>query len=276
MHTFISALLTAAVTLLIVGDTSNPQDKQKKHVNVGYSDTPKIPGQKWRVHDLARPRPKIVTPGTASTQDRAGIPPSDAIVLFDGKNLDSWTGRNNKASWLVKGDFMECNKTGTIRTRQSFGDCQLHIEFQCPNPPKGDSQGRGNSGVYLMGKYEVQVLDSYDNVTYADGQAGALYGQTPPLVNACRKPGTWQMYDIIFNAPRFTDDGKLKSAAYVTVLLNGVLLHHRRALIGATTHRKVGAYRAHGPKGPIHLQDHGNPMRFRNIWVRELEGYDSQ
>jgi hypothetical protein len=140
---------------------------------------------------------------------------------------------------------------------------------------KGKSQGRGNSGVFLMGKYEVQILDSYDNVTYADGQAGAIYGQTPPLVNASRKPGTWQMYDIIFKAPRFKD-GKLVSPAYVTILHNGVLLHHHRALIGATTHKRVGTYKAHGPKGSIQLQDHGNAIRYRNIWIRELKGYDQK
>jgi hypothetical protein len=212
-----------------------------------------------------------VTPGNGTAA------PSDAAVLFDGDSLSKWksTKDGGEAQWKVEDGYVEVTQTGDIETLEHWGDCQLHIEWAAPAEVKGDSQGRGNSGVFLMGNYEVQVLDSYNNVTYADGQAGAIYGQTPPLVNASRKPGTWQMYDIIFKAPRFKD-GKLVSPAYVTILHNGVLLHHHRALIGATTHKRVGTYKAHGPKGPIQLQDHGNAIRYRNIWVRELKGYDQK
>lgn len=230
----------------------------------GYTDTPRIPGQKWRVHDADRPRPKVVTPG------KAGGPPADAVVLFDGKNLDAWKGRKGPAQWKVADGYFEVvPRTGTIGTRQEFGDCQLHIEFATPKVVKGHSQGRGNSGVFFFGRYEVQILDSYKNPSYADGQCGALYGQYPPLVNASRGPGEWQSYDIIFKAPRFKD-GKLESPAYVTVIHNGVLIHHHVKLIGPTSHKRAARYRPHGPTGPITLQDHGNPTRFRNIWLRKL------
>ena len=246
-------------------------------VKIGYTDTPVIAGQKWRVHDPERPRPTIVAPGTSSTPQQPGSPPSDAIVLFDGKNLDNWTGRGGKAEWKVEDGFMEVNGTGDIRTKKTFGDCQLHIEFRTPVPVVGDSQGRGNSGVFFFDdQYEVQVLDSFENPTYADGQAGALYGQRPPLVNASRKPGEWQSFDIIFTAPRFADDGELISAAFATVLHNGVLLHNHRRLLGPTLHRAVSDYKPHPPKGSIKLQDHSNPVRFRNIWVRELVDTESK
>ena len=165
---------------------------------------------------------------------------------------------------------MEVNGSGTIETVELFGDCQLHVEWATPAKPEGKSQGRGNSGVFLMGRYEIQVLDSFENRTYADGQAAAMYGQRPPDVNACRPPGEWQSYDILFRAPRFTGDGQLESPAVVTVVHNGVLVHHAQPFIGATTHRAVAKYTPHPPEGPIALQDHGNPVRFRNIWVRRL------
>ncbi len=274
----LNIVLTTLLCITLCGsvEAQTKQGKQKAQKKEGYTNTPVIPGQKWKVHDADRPHPEIIKPGTASTESVAGKAPSDAVIHFDGKNLDAWKGRKGDARWLLKGDHIQCKPgSGAISTRQQFGDCQLHIEWSSPTPVKGKSQGRGNSGVFLMGNYEVQVLDSYNNVTYADGQAGAIYGQTPPLVNASRKPGTWQMYDIIFKAPRFKD-GKLVSPAYVTILHNGVLLHHHRALIGATTHKRVGTYKAHGPKGPIQLQDHGNAIRYRNIWVRELKGYDQK
>jgi hypothetical protein len=168
---------------------------------------------------------------------------------------------------------MEVNGTGDIRTRQEFGDCQLHIEWATPKPPSGTSQGSGNSGVFLMGRYEIQVLNSHDNKTYPDGQAAAVYGQSPPLVNASREPGAWQTYDIIFTAPRFRD-GELLQPARVTVIHNGVLVHHAKEILGSTAHRTAPAYQPHGPTGPLVLQDHGNPIRFRNIWIRRLEDYD--
>ena len=232
--------------------------------NVGYTDTPQLPNSPWRVHDAERPRPQVVKPGTA------GAAPSDAVVLFDGSDLSAWTGGNSEARWRLADGYMEVNGTGSIQTRQEFGDCQLHVEWASPAEVKGRSQGRGNSGVFLMGRYEVQVLDSYQNKSYADGQAAALYGQQPPAVNASRGPGEWQSYDIVFVAPRFNDDGALISPARVTLFHNGVLVHHDHTLIGATTHQKVARYHKHPPKGPLQLQDHGNPVRFRNIWVREL------
>ena len=234
---------------------------------VGYDDTPVLPDSKWRVHDGERPQPRVVDPGTAEA------PPSDAVVLFDGSDLAAWAGRDGDARWQVEDGYMEVNGSGSIRTRESFGDCQLHIEWAAPAEVSSGSQGRGNSGVFLMGRYEVQVLDSYQNRTYPDGQAAALYGQSPPLVNACRPPGEWQSYDIVFEAPRF-EGGELVEPAYATVIHNGVVVHHRKALLGATTHRRVAAYSPHGAEGPIELQDHGNPVRFRNIWVRPLGGYD--
>ena len=180
----------------------------------------------WQIHDRNRPQPPVITPTTASTQDQAGQPPSDAIIVFDGKDLSNWESvKGGPAQWRVANGYFEvAPKTGNIRTKQAFGDCQLHVEWAAPNPPRGEDQDRGNSGVYLMGLYEVQVLDSYNAKTYPDGQAAAIYGQYPPLVNAARPPGQWQTYDIIFRGPRFDRDGKLMRPARVTVLHNGVLV----------------------------------------------------
>ncbi|MCA8941129.1 MAG: DUF1080 domain-containing protein [Planctomycetes bacterium] len=235
----------------------------------GYDDTPMLPGQKWRVHDAARPRPPKVDPGAAA--EEPAVPPSDAVVLFDGEDLSAWRGRDGAAKWEVEDGAMTVNGTGDISTEQEFGDCQLHLEWRAPTDPTEEGQHRGNSGVFFFGRYEIQILDSFGSQTYADGQAAALYGQFPPDVNACRPPGEWQTYDIVFRAPRFTANGKLESPAYVTVLHNGVLVHDHRAMVGATAHRAVAQYAAHGPAGPIRLQDHGNPVSFRNIWVRPLE-----
>ncbi len=236
----------------------------------GYDDTPFLPGDKWRVHDSKRPHPKVITPGT----DQPGKPPSDAIVLFDGTDLSKWRdAKGETPKWKVESGTLEIVKGSGIWTRDEFSDIQLHIEWASPNPPKGESQGRGNSGVYLIGQYEVQVLDSFENATYADGQAGALYGQYPPLVNASRKPGEWQAYDILFTAPR-AKEGKVEPA-YVTVIHNGVVLHNHTAYLGPSTHRQLAKYgEKPATKGPIHLQDHGDPVRFRNIWIRPLKGYE--
>ncbi|MEA2068846.1 MAG: DUF1080 domain-containing protein [Verrucomicrobiota bacterium] len=248
----------------------------KKAPPVGYSDTPRLPSG-WRVHDIDRPQPKAVAPGA-----QVGQAPSDAIVLFDGTDLLQWKGSvqgnpkkkkynpKGEALWKVENGYMQCTPTGTLVTRDSFGDCQLHIEWQSENPPKGDSQGRGNSGVFLMGRYEIQVLDCYENRTYADGSAGCVYGQTPPMVNACKKPGEWQVYDIVFQAPRFEGE-KLVSPAYVTVFLNGVLVQHKTEILGPTSHKKLPVVKPHAARLPIKLQDHNNPTRFRNIWIRELD-----
>jgi hypothetical protein len=240
--------------------------------SVGYQDTPIIPGTKWHVHDGERPQPPIVTPGKASTDEQAGTAPSDAAVLFDGKDLSKWKmdKDGSEAAWKVENGYIEVvPKTGYMVTKEEFGpDVQLHIEFATP-PPVGDGQGRGNSGVFFYGKYEIQVLDSYENPTYPDGQATGIYGYMPPQVNASRPPGQWQTYDILFEGPRFAD-GKLAKPAVVTVLHNGVVTQNHTVLIGETPHKKVGTYKEHGEKGPIKLQDHGNPMRFRNIWIRNL------
>ena len=225
----------------------------------------------WKPHDMNRPAPAVVDPGTPSSEDTAGRPPADAVVLFDGKDLSKWSQKDGSpAKWKVGSGYFEVvPKTGYIYTRQAFGDCQLHVEFAEPAPAKGEGQDRGNSGVFLMGLYEIQVLDSYENKTYADGQAGAVYGQYPPLVNASRPPGQWQSYDIVFHGPRFGGDGKLARAARVTVFHNGVLVQDNVEIQGSTASEKP-LYEAQPEKLPLALQDHNHPVRYRNIWVREL------
>lgn len=238
---------------------------------VGYLDNQLIPGQPWRVHDIARPEPTIVTPGTTSAGEHVGKAPSDAIVLFDGTDLSQWQSSDGEpAQWKVENGYMEVNDTGSIVTKQAFGSCQLHIEWASPSEVKGSSQGRGNSGVIFMGKYEVQVLDSFNNRTYSDGQASAIYGQYPPRVNASRGPGQWQTYDIIFERPKF-EDGKLIRPNYFTVIHNGVLVHHHVAGAGAVAHKDPPSFSPHDDALPLTLQDHSNPVRFRNIWLRSLE-----
>lgn len=229
------------------------------------------PEIKWKIHDLNRPLPPVITPGTASTQDAAGAAPSDAVVLFDGKDLSHWVGQDGKAArWKVEKGYVEVvDKAGYIASRDAFGDCQLHVEFAEPFPPEGESQERGNSGVFLQSIYEIQVLDSYENKTYADGQAAAVYGQYPPLVNASRPPAQWQSYDIIFHRAHFKD-GKLTAPARVTLLHNGVLVQDNVELTGPTAHGERPPYKAGPDKAPLQLQDHGYPVRYRNIWVREL------
>jgi hypothetical protein len=226
---------------------------------------------KWKIHDVNRPLPPVVDPGTASTQETPGRPPSDTVVLFDGKDLSRWVASDGKpAKWKVENGYMEVvAKTGNISTHDSFGDCQLHVEFTEPSPGEGESQERGNSGVFLMGLYEIQVLDSYENKTYADGQASAVYGQYPPQVNASRPPATWQTYDIIFHGPRFTGS-KVRSPARVTVLHNGVLVQDNVELTGPTAHGERPPYKPGPDKLPLQLQDHGHSVRYRNIWIREL------
>jgi hypothetical protein len=217
--------------------------------------------------EVWEPIPKLVNPGSPDQQA-----PSDAVVLFDGKNLSEWTSMKGEAAiWKVDDNSMVVTKgTGNIRTKRSFGSCQLHIEWQSPATIEGEGQGRGNSGIFLMGKYEVQVLDSYNNRTYSNGQAGSIYKQYIPLVNASRKPGEWQTYDIIFTAPKFKEDGSLLSPAYCTVLHNGVLIQDHVQLKGETVYIGQPSYGKHADKEPIILQDHGNPVKYRNVWVREL------
>lgn len=258
-------LLCPAATSLLAAD-------------LGYKDTPIIPGTSWHVHDGDRPQPVVVTPGAGFSHLAAA--PSDAVVLFGGKDLARWSDpKGGDAKWKVgDGYFESVRGTGMVRTRDKFEDFQLHLEFASPKDVQGSSQGRGNSGVMINGMYEVQVLDSYQNPTYPDGQAGAMYGQQPPLVNASKPPGEWQTYDIIFESPRWNAAGELTKKAAVTVLHNGVLLHHRREFIGRTdgigglAHKTLGTYGApHAPAVFIELQDHNNPVRFRNVWVRELK-----
>jgi hypothetical protein len=210
------------------------------------------------VSGIAWPEPKVVDPGPI------GGPPSDAIVLFDGKDLSRWDGGDQ---WQLK-DGYAVGAGHDIHSKQPFGDCQLHLEWAAPEKVEGNGQERGNSGVYMMGLYELQILDSYDNPTYFDGQAASIYKQRPPLVNACRKPGQWQTYDVMFEAPRFDQQGKLLRAAFITVLHNGVLVQNHFAIQGATSWDQAPKYAAHAPKLPLLLQFHGNPIRFRNIWIR--------
>jgi hypothetical protein len=227
----------------------------------------------WIGHDRTRPQPPVVDPGQPSTPERPGKAPSDALVLFDGTDLSQWVAMNGEPTkWIIKDGAMECVPgSGYIRTLRCFGDVQLHLEFATPAKPEGHSQGRGNSGLFFgLNRYEIQILDSYNNPTYADGSCASIYNQYPPLVNASRPPGEWQSYDVIWTAPRFNADGSLRSPARVTLFHNGVLVHHNAELIGDTGWVTRGPYRAHPEKLPIALQDHGNPVRFRNIWVREL------
>jgi hypothetical protein len=206
------------------------------------------------------PEPRLVTPGSN------GLPPSDAIVLFDGKSMSAWDGGDR---WIIEDGVAIASGTG-IQSKQPFGDCQLHLEWASPSEVEGRGQGRGNSGIYLMGRYEIQILDSYQNKTYPDGSAGAVYKQSPPMVNVCLPPGEWQVYDIIFRGPRFDDSGKVVRPASVTVLHNGVLVQDHFVLEGGTAWDEPPIYRRHGEKAPIQLQYHGNPVQFRNIWLREI------
>jgi hypothetical protein len=264
------------VALMALAAWAQAQKKNYRTSPTGYNDTPVLPGQKWRVHDIARPVPPVVTPGV-----NAGDPPSDAVVLFDGKDTSKWVERAGQekgpVTWKVEKGAMtvRCEKgAGSIETTQKFGSGQYHIEWSAPAEILGDSQWRGNSGILLMNRYEIQVLDSFNNKTYADGQAGAIYGQWPPFVNVARKPGEWQVYDIYFEAPEFNTERKIARPPYVTVVLNGVLLHHHQEIIGPMAHKIVAPFQAHGAEEPFGLQNHDTPVRYRNIWVRKARAYD--
>jgi len=239
-------------------------------VFVGWGLSQSGPSTQWGIHDMNRPLPPVVDPGPAGPPAPA---PSDAVVLFDGKDLSKWAdSKGNPARWKVENGYFEVvARTGSLLTKQGFGDCQLHVEWAAPAEVKGESQERGNSGVYIMGLYEVQVLDSYNNRTYADGSAAAIYGQYPPLVNASRKPGEWQTYDIVFHRPVFGQDKNLVSPVRMTVFHNGVLVQDNVVLSGPTENKKRPSYAYHPDALPISLQDHGNPVRYRNIWIRELK-----
>jgi hypothetical protein len=262
----------AACLLFSADDKPSVPVKAKVQGDLGYRDTAVLPGQKWKVHDIDRPRPRVVDPGTPGTLERPGRPPSDAIVIFDGSDTSKlrWPSRG----WKLENGYLEVTAKGQgLTTRDSFGDIQLHVEWSVPENPPRTGQWRGNSGIILMGRYEVQVLDSYDAATYADGQAAAIYGQFPPLVNASRPPGQWQFYDILFEAPKF-EGGKLVKAPYATVLHNGVAVHNRQAFIGQMAHRIHKPFEPHGPEAPLVIQNHDVPVRYRSIWIRKLGAYD--
>jgi hypothetical protein len=289
-RTLIFTLASIATTISIV-HAAETEWQERKPVEKRWTET--VNGKAVNYHTIdgvlvhekdqtKQPLPKIVTPGNPSTQEQVGTAPSDAVVLFDGtkESMDRWVGtrpkhRTNDWNLLEDGSMEVVRQAGSIKTKDQFGSCQLHVEWMSPNPPKGDGQSRGNSGVFLMDRYEVQVLDSYNDVspTYADGQAGALYGRKKPLVNACRKPGEWQTYDIIFHRPIFDEQGKVRRYARMTVLHNGVLIQNG-PLFGGTGWMGPNAatdYKAHPDKLPIQLQSHGSPVRYRNIWIRPLE-----
>ncbi len=245
--------------------------KKKEPIQYVETDT-----GRWMVHDENRPAPRVVVPGTCDAQGPSAKAPSDAVVLFDGRDLSNWSDqRGGSSKWIVRDGYMESVKgAGYVRTKQEFGSCQVHVEFATPAVVTGSGQGRGNSGVFLQGQYEVQVLDSYENKTYPDGQCGALYGRAVPLVNACCKPGQWQTYDIVYHRPFFDQAGKVTRKAIFTVFQNDVLIQDHVELQGGTGWNGAHAvtdYVPHGDKGPLMLQDHNNPVRFRNIWIRELK-----
>ncbi len=280
-RTLTYTLSAAGAAALLIGTFALGQQNPAAHDEepVGYSDTPVIPGQKWRVHDIDRPRPRHVTPGA-----QYGQPPSDAVILVDGKDLSKWmeagkrqnAGKTIEPAWKVENGYFECvPRQGDLMTKDKFGDVKLNVEWASPAQIDGSSQNRGNSGILLMGRYEIQVLDSWNNKTYADGQAGAIYGWWPPLVNAARKTGEWQAYDIVFEAPKFDEAKKLVKTAFVTVFHNGVVLHHRKEIGGPMAHRVVRPYVAHAPEEPLMLQNHNTKVRYRNIWARRLTPYDS-
>jgi hypothetical protein len=273
-----AAILSASG--FVAAQNAQPQAvKNSAGAVIGYSDTPMLPGLPYRVHDANRPHPPVVTPAA-----ECGGAPSDAIVLFDGHDLSHWTAAkldlpsyhllSQPLPWKVEDGYLQSVPgTTDIATKEKFGDVQLHVEWATPADAHGNSQSRGNSGILIQGRYEIQVLDSYNNPTYADGQAGAIYGQWPPLLNATRKPGEWQAYDIVFDAPRF-ENGKLIKPAYVTVLLNGVLLHDHKEIMGPTLHRALAHYVPQPAEDSLVLQNHNGGDRYRNIWIRRIGAYD--
>lgn len=253
----------AAIVMLLF---STAASQGAEDGNLGFTDTPFLPNSPWRVHDRNRPQPPVVAPGTTY-----GQPPSDAMVLFDGKDLSQWEGDQEKLAAGLEDGSINILKTGDLVSKAKFGDCQLHIEWA--TPPTADTKLHswwGNSGVFFLGKYELQVTESCESIHKADGQAGAIYGQTPPLVNVARKPGEWQVYDVVFTAPRFDDD-KLVAPAYFTVFWNGVLAQYHTACMGSTRYKTLPEYDCHDTVGALTLQQHGSAVRFRNIWIRPLQ-----
>jgi hypothetical protein len=264
------------IAALIMGSIFLAGAQSAQHSDpMGYEDTPMLPGGKWHVHDAKRPQPEKVRPGNYSMDEHYVLPPSDAEVLFDGKDLSKWkNATGGPANWTVRDGYMEVvPKTGDIFTREVYGEIQLHVEWRTPAPLKPEHVYQGNSGVFLFGVYELQVFESSRNLIYADGQAGAIYGQYPPLVNSSREAGEWQTYDIIFTPARFKD-GKLETPAYITAFQNGVVIQNHTPIMGDSGHRILPVYRDYGIKGPVRLQEHHDLVRYRNIWVRQLKDHD--
>ena len=260
--TFLNGSIIALVSILMLGI-----------IHTEVSECAQSEGlTRWQIHDMNRPQPPVVAPGEASTQAQPGRPPSDAIILFDGKDLSAWQGaKGEPAPWKVENGYLEVvPKSGDIYTKQAFGDCQLHVEWASPEWVPGQTFDPGNSGVFLAALYEVQIVDSVHSKIYADGQAGAMYGQYPPLVNPGRVPGLWQTYDIVFRDARFDKEGKLLRPAVITVFYNGVLVQDHVELTGPTAHHQRPPYQPHPERMPVRLQDHNYKVRFRNIWIREL------
>lgn len=266
----LAAAIAAATTNVGLSQTTMKPKPTLIEINgvIGYQDTPMEPNGQWHIHDPARPQPPVVTTGNFS---QMAAPPSDATVLFDGKDFSEWRDKKTggPAQWPVA-DGVGISAKGDIVTSKQFGDVQLHLEFKEPPATDERGQGRGNSGVFFMDRYEVQVLDCYQNKTYPDGTTGAIYGQHPPLANACRPPGEWETYDIIFTTPQYDAAGQLTAPAYVTVILNGVVVQNHQTIRGAPTHRTVGQSTSHDLTGPLALQYHKNSVSFRNIWVRPV------
>src|SRR3954464_14682797 len=256
-------ILVGGLVAIVIGTVM----AARQQAPVGYEDTPLQPNGRWHIHDGTRPQPPIVTPGAFSASPAL---PDAAVLIGAGADRGAWQMMDGAAVTWPMSDGVLATGKGMIRTRAEFTDYQLHVEFATPKDVKGNSQERGNSGVYLNGKFEIQVLDSYQNITYPDGQAAAMYGQYPPLVNASRPPGEWQAYDIVFTAPRFSAAGVVTKPAIVTVLHNGIVVHNATPFWGPTQHKRIDPYAPANAKGPIALQDHGNPVRYRNIWIRPL------
>jgi hypothetical protein len=254
-------MLPIVVTAMALAACLSAASAADEHA-LGYDDTPKLPNSPWRVHDRQRPQPPVVKPG-----DEAGAPPADAVVLFDGKDLSQWEGAKPRG---LEDGYIDIMKAGELKSKRHFGDCQLHVEWATPAKADGDAMKWGNSGVYFLGEYELQIIESHDSRIYSDGLAGAIYGQTPPMVNVARKPGEWQTFDVAFTAPRFDGD-KLLAPAYFTVFWNGVLVQDHTPVIGPTVHGKLANYdQSRTTSGPVLLQKHGSAVRFRNIWIRPV------
>lgn len=258
-------MIVPLIAFCIVSNISLKEEGWFIYEYPGYEDTPLIPGSEFRVHQHDRPQPPRVIPSEVDESMRYSLPPSDAIVLFDGTSLDKF----EETTWQVVDGILIAGE-GNLYTKEAYGSCQLHVEWRTPNPPGGEPANMGNSGIFFMGLYELQIYDSYSCKIYPDGSAGALYGQTPPLVNACRKPGQWQHFDIVFTAPVFAND-QLVEPGWMTVLHNGVLVHNHTRILGPTVHRTVEPYKPHTALLPLMIQGHGSPVAFRNIWIRRLE-----